>query len=116
MQGPVEPIAATVAGEHPPGTVRAMCGRGEANDEASRQRVAEVRHRLAPILLIGKRLALLPRDVLSPFHEAWTLAAGNNLLIQIQESHGFRNLRTSAPRANQAKTEIQNAGTTPLGR
>src|SRR5207237_790926 len=70
-----EEVAAAVAGEDAAGAVRAVGGRGEAEDEDARRRVAEARDRAAPVLLVGERLAPYTRDLLAPLDQPGAAAA-----------------------------------------
>lgn len=88
-EGSVEPVAATVAGEHPPRPVGAVRGRRQADDEPGRLWVAEVWHRTAPIGFVCERLALFMRDLCSPFAEPGALLARDDASINaFQAAHG----------------------------
>src|SRR5437764_767175 len=65
----VEPVAAAVAGEHPSGAVRAVGGRGEADDQNAGVRVTEGRDGPAPVALVGEGAAPLGRHLLAPGDE-----------------------------------------------
>ena len=58
MQRREQPVARAVAGEHAAGAVAAVRGRGEPQDDDRRRRVAEARHRPAPVGLAGERARL----------------------------------------------------------
>src|SRR5690606_18120369 len=61
VQCGVEPITAAITGEHAPGAVGAVRGRGEPNDQQPRSGVAEIGNGPAPISFVTKGLALLAR-------------------------------------------------------
>ena len=66
---PEQPVARAIAGEHAPGPVAAVGRRREADDEDLRGRVAEARHRAAPVVLVGVGRPLLGRHLLPPGHQ-----------------------------------------------
>src|SRR5690349_18116215 len=59
-----------------------MCRRRQADDQQSRGRIAESRHRPAPILLFSIRASSNARDFLTMHHEARTADAFDDLLVQ----------------------------------
>ena len=75
VKGSKEPIAASVAGEHPPCAVCAVSSRGETNNEDRGSIGAETRDRRTPIGVIGVGRALDDRDILSPGDQPRTGAA-----------------------------------------
>ena len=81
MERRVEPLARAVAGEHPPGAVGAVGGRGEADDQDPRRRVAEAADRPRPVVLAavarGGSAASASRQATSrgQRRQAWTSAA-----------------------------------------
>ena len=75
MEGSEEPIATSVAGEHPPGAICAVSTGGEADDEDRGSIGAETRDRGTPIGVIGVGRALDDRDILSPGDQPRTGAA-----------------------------------------
>ena len=70
MHGAEQELAAAVAREHTPGAVRAVGGRGEAEHDDARGRVAEPRHRPPPVDVIAERGALGSSHLLAPLDEA----------------------------------------------
>ena len=59
MQSSIEPVAAAVTRKHAAGSVGPMCRLSKTDDEKACILVSEVRHRPAPIFLVGKRGASL---------------------------------------------------------
>ena len=57
--GREQEVAGAVAGEDAAGAVAAVGRGGEADDEQPRARIAEARHRPAPVLLVAEALDLL---------------------------------------------------------
>ena len=53
MQRAVKPVAAAVAGKHPPGAIAAMGRRRQTDDQDARFGIAESGERLGPIVLAG---------------------------------------------------------------
>jgi hypothetical protein len=60
-----------------------MGGRGEAHDEDPGERIAEPRHRPAPIHLVAEAGHLLARDQLSPGDEPRAPPALDDLLMDV---------------------------------
>ena len=77
-----QPVARAVAGEHAAGAVAAVCGGREAEHVDARGRVAEARHRPAPVVLVAKGGALLARHPLAPLHEPRAAAAAHHLRLE----------------------------------
>jgi hypothetical protein len=65
-----EPVARTIAGEHPPGAVPAVGRRRQPDDQQACARVAEARHGTPPVRLVAERRPLLERDLLAPRDES----------------------------------------------
>ena len=90
VQRRVEPVARTVAREHPPGPVGAVRGRRQADDEQPGAGVAEARHRAPPVLLVAERGALRARDLLAPRDESRAGAASViSAFSRARESEGM---------------------------
>src|SRR5690606_12695317 len=85
VQRRVQEVPRAVTGEHPPGPVGAVGGRGQADDDDRGVRVAEGRDRLAPVLLVPEGGPLLPGHLLPPLHQAGARPAGDHLLLQPAE-------------------------------
>ena len=69
----VEPVAAAVAGEHPPGAIGAVRGRRQPDDErCAGQSSPKPGDRPTPVLLVGEGAPLLDRHLLAPRDQAWT--------------------------------------------
>ena len=73
-------VAAAVAGEHPAGAVRAVGGRRQPEHDDPGRRVAEARHRPAPVDVVAERGALGASDLLAPLDEARAGAAADDLI------------------------------------
>lgn len=65
VQGSVQPIAATVAGEHSAGSIRTVSCGGQADDEQVGHRIAEVRNGQAPVFPFLKGSPLGSSDFLA---------------------------------------------------
>ena len=68
MHGSVEPIPASVAGEHPSGAIRPVGGGSKTVDLVSCVRIPKVGHRFAPVVLIGVSPLFLSGDRFAPGH------------------------------------------------
>ena len=91
MEGLVKPFAAGIAGEHPAGAVGAVRGRGEADDQEPRRRVAEGGHRASPVGAVTELALLIAGHPLPIGHEAGTaLAAHDGPLERRQVPGGGR--------------------------
>ncbi len=85
VQGLIEPVAASIAGEHPSGSIRSVCRRSQSDYEKPGSRISEAWHRFAPILLGGETARLDPRDVLPVLHESRAESAVGYLSFQLCE-------------------------------
>jgi hypothetical protein len=85
MQGREEPVAAAIAGEHPPGAIGAVRRRCEPHNEDLRLRVAKPGDGPTPVLLIAVRRPALARDVFAPGNEARAGAALDDLGVELDE-------------------------------
>lgn len=74
-------IPRRIARELTPRPVRAVRAGGKTNDQDTRLRVAESRHRFAPVILVDIRLALDARHFPAPRHQPRTFPAGNDLSV-----------------------------------
>ena len=80
VHGGEQEVAAAVAGEDPPGAVGAVGGRGQAEHDDARRRVAEAGHRPAPVGLVAVGGPALDGDLLAPRDQARTGAAADDLV------------------------------------
>jgi len=81
----VEPVAAFVAGEDPPGAVAAV-GRGsEADDQEPRRGVAEAGHRPRPVRPIAEAGDLLARDAFAMRDEPRAEPAARDARLEARE-------------------------------
>jgi hypothetical protein len=67
---PVQPVAGSIPGEHPPGPVGAVRRRGETEHQHPCPEVAEAGHRSRPVLVLAVRRPLDDADLLAPGDEA----------------------------------------------
>jgi len=95
-------VARRVAREDAAGSVGAVGGRSEANDEHACVGVPEAGCRPAPVALVLEPEDLLAGNLLTPGHETRTSTAGDDLIAQDIEVAGAVGLcalgRTPAPR------------------
>jgi hypothetical protein len=82
----IQPIARTVSGKHPSGTVGTMCGRSKAHDEQSSPRASESGDRFAPIGLIGEPFCLDGLNVLSVFNQTGAHPAIHDLTSELRQT------------------------------
>src|SRR5437867_5422425 len=80
-----QPVAAAVAGEHPPGAVAAVGGRRQADEEESRAWVAESRERLRPVVLPDVAAGRRRRHRLAVRDESGTESAADDAGVQMVE-------------------------------
>ena len=80
-----EPVAGTVAGEHPAGAVAAVRRGREPDDEHAGVRIAEAGYRAAPVVVTAERGPLLVGDLLAPLDEPRAGAAVDDLVGQRRE-------------------------------
>ena len=83
VERPVEPVARTVAGEHPPGPVAAVGGRRQADHHEARRGVAETRHRPRPVGLVGERASAVGRHLFAPGDQPRAAPAALDLGLQL---------------------------------
>ena len=87
VQRRVQHVAGGVAGEHPPGAVGAVRGRGQPHEQHVGVGVAERRPGPAPVRLVGERGAAPgARDVLAPPDEAGTGPAHRDPRLQLGDA------------------------------
>ncbi len=86
-----------VAGEHTAGTVCAMSGRGEAENQQSRPRIAEPRHRPYPVRVVAIRPPLLSSDPLAIVTQPRAFLAGYDRLLWRGASQTLFNHRAWGP-------------------
>lgn len=82
VESPVEPVPASISGEHPPRPVRSMGGRSQAQDKAVSVGIAKVGDRQSPILLILESSLLLIRDLEAPRTQPRAVVALSDSLIE----------------------------------
>jgi hypothetical protein len=84
--GPVQrakkEAARAVAGEDPPGAVRAMRPRGQPDNSQARSPVAKTRDRLPPVGFISVFSPAHPGHLLPPGDQAGTFAAGGDFRFE----------------------------------
>ena len=85
MQRGKEKIPAAIAGEDPAGAIAAVRGGSEADDPKPCIRIAEARHRLAPVIPVGEGASLRLRDLAAVRAQALAAIAGNHLLVQLPQ-------------------------------
>src|SRR6185503_18085536 len=78
MERFVEPETTRVAGEHAARAVAAVRGRRQTHDQEARRRIAEPRHRLAPVRLVTELALLLACDALAVLAQARAELAGDD--------------------------------------
>src|SRR5579885_953768 len=78
----VQPVAGAVSGEYPARPVAAMRRRRQPDDEPARVRIAEPRHRPAPIVPIQKRAAFYARYFAAVRAQTRTKLARNHFLLE----------------------------------
>ncbi len=84
----IKEVARAVAGEHPPGSIRAVRPRRQTNQQQPRTRIAEPRHRLRPVIPIAISPPLHASHFGAILHQPRTLRARDNFPIQNVE--GFQ--------------------------
>jgi hypothetical protein len=85
MERRPQEVAAGIAGEDAPGPVAAVGGRGEAQDQNPRVRVAKSGEGPRPVLLAREASRGLARGLLAPLDEPRTTPAADNLTLQDSE-------------------------------
>ncbi len=92
----------SIAGEDAPGPVRAVRRGRQADDEHPRLRVAEARHRPAPVDLVAVRGFLLRGDALAVGAKPCAAVAGDDLFPRCGECsrHGINTQLTRITKAN----------------
>src|SRR6185503_920624 len=93
-----------VAGEHPPGPVRAVRRRREPEQYHARGRVAEPGDRAAPVVPVAERRALLPCHLLAPRDEPRAAAALDDLALELSELAHVLSPAASSPRIRRSTT------------
>ena len=89
VQRGVQHVAGGVAGEHPPGAVGAVGGRGQAHEQHLGVGVAERRAGSPPVGLVGERRPPTgPGHVLSPTDETWAGPAHRDPRLQLRDAVG----------------------------
>jgi hypothetical protein len=76
------PVAASVTGEHAPGSISPVGRWRQSYDQAVGPEVTEDRNRFCPVFAVGVRLPLGGSDGLSPFDEPGAEPALNDLRVQ----------------------------------
>jgi hypothetical protein len=75
-------ISRAIARKHPPGAVPSMRRGRESKDQQLRVRVAESRHRFAPVFTVPERQPLFTRHSFAVFHQPRTLPASDDFFVQ----------------------------------
>ena len=86
----VEPVSARVAGEHAARAVAAVRRRGQADHEQAGARVAEDRHRAAPVRLVEEGAALHAGDLGAVGAETRAALAGDHAPLDREERPEIR--------------------------
>ena len=81
----VEPVAASVTGEHASRSVRAVRARCQADDPDSWLIATETRNRPAPILIIAIGGALIVRNLRAPVDQPRTLSTFNDAGVEFSD-------------------------------
>lgn len=81
----IEPVSRSVPREYSSGSVPAVRGRREPNDQQSSARVTETGNRPGPVLPPGEALWRPPSGFFAPPHEARALAARDDLLADLSK-------------------------------
>ena len=81
----VQPVAGTIAREHPAGAIRAVCRRRQAHDQHASTRVSEGWDRTPPIRLVAVCGSLFGGDLLAPCDESGAGAARADLGLNTVE-------------------------------
>src|SRR5262245_63634752 len=85
VQRLVQPVTAAVAGEDTAGAVAAVRGRRQADDQEPRPRVAEARHRPAPVFPVAVAFDLLACHLLTVSHEPGAEGATGDLVLKLDK-------------------------------
>src|ERR1035437_2187158 len=85
MQNRIHEVARRITGERASRAVRAVRAWRKPENEDSRVRVAESRHRLSPILDVAIGAPFLARDAFPPRDEPRAAPARRDLAIQFRE-------------------------------
>ena len=92
MERGIEEVPRAVAGEHPPGAIGPVRPGREPEHEQAGPRVAEARHRLAPVLAVAVGGPLLAGHALAPGDEARTGPTGDD--VPLDGGEGIRHAET----------------------
>ena len=85
IESAVQPIAAPIAGKHPPGPIAPMGRRRQPDDQQPCLGITETRQRLGPILLANIPARRLFSTARAPTDETRTLSTGCDPLIDLSE-------------------------------
>ena len=77
--------ADAVAGEDAPGAIRAVRRRRQPDQQQPRPRIAEARHRPAPVDVVAIRAPLLDRNLRAVLTQSWTALAGDDLIAGAEQ-------------------------------
>src|SRR5688572_5472453 len=81
----IQPITATITGEHSPGAIAAVSGRRKPDNQQSRLRIAECRQGFCPIVLASESAWRIICAGFAPANQPWTSAAPDNRNIKFFE-------------------------------
>jgi hypothetical protein len=98
----VEPVAAGVAGEDAAGAVAAVGGGREADDEEAGGRIAEPRHRLAPVGLVAELPLPDLRHGLAVAPEPGAAGTADDLAAQVIEAARCQNGHSGRRRSSRS--------------
>src|SRR5262245_12973607 len=97
--------AFAIAREDAAGSVRAVSGGGEPQDQQSRPRVAETRNRTRPIDMVAKGALFLASHLCAVFAQAWApLARDDGAMNGVEEGSRSRPARLHQTRHASART------------
>src|SRR5439155_27374392 len=85
VQRLIQPVTTAVAGEDTAGAVPAVRGRRQADDEEPRPRVAEARHRPAPVFPVAVAFDLLACHLFAVSHEPGAESAAGDLVLKLDK-------------------------------
>lgn len=77
--------AATIAGEHPAGSIRAMCGRSKTQNQNTRVGIAKSRNRFGPVGIAAKRRAFDAGDVGAVRTKSLAFIARDDVAMNVAE-------------------------------
>src|SRR3954447_15075483 len=113
MERRKQPVTRAVAGEDATRAVAAMRGRGEAQHECPRLRIAEAGDRATPVLLVRERSALLACPLLPPLDQPRAQPAVHYPLFELGEAQSLSLRPVANNQWDQRNAGIASAAVTP---